>query len=50
MSRFYTLTQIKDVLKELEPIQSNLKELTEKTLPELEQDLKEAGAPWIEGP
>ena len=36
-------------MKELEPIKSSLKELTEVTLPELERDLREAGAPPIEG-
>lgn len=36
-------------MKELEPIKSSLKVLTEETLPELERDLREAGAPPIKG-
>ncbi|MCK5136944.1 MAG: hypothetical protein KAR19_14250 [Bacteroidales bacterium] len=35
--------------KELEPIRDGLMEVMEAVLPQLERDLKEAGAPWIEG-
>jgi len=34
---------------ELDPIKKSVKKLTEESLPALERELKEAGAPWIEG-
>jgi len=34
---------------ELAKIKQNLAEIIEVTLPQLEKELKEAGAPWIEG-
>jgi photosystem II stability/assembly factor-like uncharacterized protein len=34
---------------ELDPIKTGVKKLTEEMLPLLEQELSEAGAPWIEG-
>ena len=36
-------------IKEVEPIKTGVEELTKETLPQLERELKEAGAPWIEG-
>ena len=36
-------------LKQIEPIKSGVKEMIEVILPQLEQDLMKAGAPWIEG-
>jgi len=36
-------------IKQLDQIKIKLKEITEKALPEIERDLKKAGAPWIEG-
>jgi hypothetical protein len=34
---------------ELAKIKQDLAEIVEVTLPQLEKELKEAGAPWIEG-
>ncbi len=36
-------------LKELQPVKDELDVLFEEVIPALEQDLREAGAPWIEG-
>jgi photosystem II stability/assembly factor-like uncharacterized protein len=40
---------LKRVKNQLEEVKAKLKPIIDSTLPELEKDLKKAGAPWVEG-